>query len=133
MCIRDSLSTVEGSRVDAALYDHGTLVLLDASGDEAARARTDITAGALRTAFRAHGYRWLDADPHDGEFELWVPDTPDVSPRADALLRAREHARKKGHHAEADQLRDALARAGFLVRDRKKQQFWRTRPQRDAD
>lgn len=130
--LRD-VSTVPGSRVSAALLDHGALVLLDAAGDEAARARTDITAGALRTAFRAHGYRWLDADPHAGEFELWVPDTPEVGPRADALLRARAHARKKGHHAETDKLRDALVRAGYLVRDEKRQQYWRKRPQRDED
>ncbi|MFR9732190.1 hypothetical protein ACL03H_23440 [Saccharopolyspora sp. MS10] len=124
---------VEGARIAAAFADRDALVLQDADGDELARERTDITTIALRTAFREHGHRWLDADPHGREFELWVEGTPGVSARADALLRTRAHALKKRNDGEAAQLREALRGAGYLVRDQKRAQHVRPRPHRTRE
>lgn len=130
---RRAPSEVAGIEVDAAFLDRGALVLQDSAGDELAREQTGIPAATLRATFHEHGYRWLKSDPHGGEFELWVPETPAVGVRVDSLLRTRAHALKKRNDTDAAQLRDAIKRAGFLVRDEKRQQHVRPRPQRNED
>lgn len=124
---------VDGPEVDSVFLDRNALVLQDAAGDELAREQTDIPAATLRAAFHEHGYRWLKSDPHGTEFALWVPETPGVGVRVDSLLRTRAHALKKRNDTDAAQLREAIKRAGFLVRDEKKQQYFRPRPQRNED
>lgn len=117
-----------GHAVAAAFLDGKRLVLLGTSGEELAREPCELDAGKLRAAFAAHGYRWLDQDPYAGEFRRWVPDTPGLPEGADALLKARERAlRKGGFAAEQDvaELRDELARLGVVVREEKKRQYWR--------
>lgn len=127
---RRPAQTIDGTCVRTAFAGGGTLVLLDDDGDELAHEATAIPVHTLREAFRAHGYRWSQGDPHAGEYRLWAEDDPDVAVRANSLLRTRKHALAKRHGAEAAQLRAELARAGYLVHDRKKQQYWRPRPNR---
>ncbi len=125
---RRPAQTIDGDSVRTAFAGSATLVLLDYDGDELAHEATNIPVHTLREAFQAHGYRWNNGDPHAGEYRLWAEDDPDVGVRANSLLRTRERALAKRHRAEAAQLRAELARAGYLVQDRKKQQYWRPRP-----
>ncbi len=81
----------------------------------------------LQAAFVTHGYTWLAGDPHADEYRLWVEDTPDLPPGADALLGARARALGKGGDGKDDaaELRAELAKIGVVVREEKKRQYWR--------
>ncbi|RKN49560.1 hypothetical protein [Micromonospora endolithica] len=111
--------------VHTAYVDGKDLVLLAADGAELARERTDLSADRLRDAFRGHGWRWADADPHRDAYRRWVPDLPGLPPAADALLRARQRALEADKGGEARELRGELARCGVVVRDDGRRQYWR--------
>ena len=117
---------VERASVGAAFVDGKHLVVQDAAGAELVREKTDLPAAGLAAAFTAHGYPWREADPHAGDFRLWVEGLPDLPPGADPLLRAR--AKVLGKRDEADELRGELARIGVVVRDERKRQYVRVRP-----
>lgn len=115
-----------GETVDVACRDGKQLVLLDSDTAELAREGFDLKTDSLSSAFRAHGYRWEDEDPHADEFRRWVPDTPGLPTGADALLKARAKALRHGDSGEdARELRDELARIGVVVRDSDRKQYWR--------
>ncbi len=105
--------------------DRQDLVLLDADDGELARQRSDLPAGQLAAAFRAHGWPWVEEDPHRATYRRWVPDLPGLPTGADALLRARQEALERGRGDEARELREELARYGVVVRDDDKRQYWR--------
>ena len=122
----DDTTEVDGAKVSAVFLDNKRIVLLDADGAELAAEKTDLGAGELREAFTANGYRWLaEGDPHAGEYRLWVEDTPDLPPGADALLKARKLAISSGEDEDVKLLRAELGRLGVVVRDDKKRQYWR--------
>ena len=53
----------------------------------------------------------------------------DLPPGANALLKVRAEALRKGDSGDADELREELSRLGVVVREEKKRQYWRlTRP-----
>jgi hypothetical protein len=57
-----------------------------------------------------------------------VEDDPDLSPAANAVLKAREKAFDQGDKGKADlrELRQELAKLGYVVRDRDRKQSWRS-------
>ncbi|MFG2528362.1 hypothetical protein [Streptomyces sp. NPDC048516] len=115
--------------ISTALRDGNQLVLLGRDGQEIAREACDLDAQRLADAFAAHGYRWSDRDPHRDEFRLWVPRAPGLPEGADALLTARAQLLGKSAATEdARELREELAKAGVIVRDENKRQYWRTTP-----
>jgi hypothetical protein len=124
---------VPREKVALAFLDGKEIVLQDSRSAELAREKHDELGAAARTkiqtAFHAHGYPWSDAgDPHEGEFRRWIEDDPDLSPAANAVLRAREKAFDQGDKGKADlrELRQELAKLGHVVRDRDRKQYWRS-------
>ncbi|WP_254390620.1 hypothetical protein [Streptomyces sp. AC550_RSS872] len=124
--VRDSSQEFGRDEVALVVRDGKQLVLLGPDGMEVARERCDLSWARLAEAFAEHGYRWADEDPYREEFQRWVPGMPGLPEGADALLRAREAARKKEENSEdARELRGELLRLGVVVRDEKRRQYWR--------
>jgi hypothetical protein len=123
---------VPRSQVALAFLDGKDIVLQDSRSAELARERHDEFKSdgnkLIPAAFRAHGYPWSDAgDPHADKFRRWVEDDPELSPAANAVLRARAKAFDQGDKGKADlrELRDEVAKLGIVVRDEDKKQYWR--------
>ena len=119
------------TRVDAiatVCRDGKYLVLLGHDGGELSRELCELDAGRVADAFTDHGYPWADADPHQGEFRRWVPDTPELPHAANAFLNARQGALEKKGPSDDDvrELREELSRLGVVVRDEKRRQYWRS-------
>ena len=123
---------VPREKVALAFLDGKEIVLQDSRSAELAREKHDQLSGDAKkipAAFRTHGYPWSDAgDPHEGEFRRWVEDDPELSPAANAVLKARSKAFDQGDKGKADlrELRQELAKLGHVVRDRDKKQYWRS-------
>jgi hypothetical protein len=119
-------------KVALVFLDGKEIVLQDSRSAELAREKHDQLGGDAKkipAAFRAHGYPWSDAgDPHESEFRRWVEDDPELSPAANAVLKARSKAFDQGDKGKADlrELRQELAKLGLVVRDRDKKQHWRS-------
>jgi hypothetical protein len=113
-------------RVGHVFQEKDQLVLLGPEGEELAREKCDLGVRRLAAAFTAHGYAWVDGDPYEDEFKLWVPKTPELPELANALLTARAEALKSSDSGDSvKELRRELARVGIVVRDKGKQQYWR--------
>lgn len=119
------LRSFDRTRVSGAFLDGKKLVLLGVDTGELARESHDLKAEDLADAFQEHGYQWLPGDPYEQEYRRWVEGTPDLPPGADALLKVRAEALRKGDQEDAAQLREELGRLGVVVREEKKRQFWR--------
>lgn len=73
--------------------DHKRLVLLGTAGYELVREEIDEKPVNVEKAFRQHHYEWAtDGDPFKDQFRRWIPDAPDLSQGAHALLKARHKA-----------------------------------------
>ena len=103
----------------------GLAALVDGAG----RLYTSPTEHGLEAsfaaAFRRHGYPWHAHDPYADLFRRWVPDSGHLPPPVDAVLAARGTALRKKARTEARELRDAVEKLGFVVRDEGDRQFWR--------
>jgi len=117
--------TVPRSEVAVAFTDGDQLVLLSRTGRELAREPSHLSAERLAHAFARHGIAWADQDPYAEAYRRWVPDLPEVGADANAAFAAREKALRGGDRSDAAELREELARLGFVVRDRQKRQYWR--------
>lgn len=111
--------------VTVAFREGDRLVLLGPTGRETAREPAHLSPRRLAPAFRAHGIAWADRDPYAGAYRRWVPGLPEVPAEAEALFTARQKALKGGDTGDAGELRDELARLGFVVRDDHQRQHWR--------
>ncbi|CAM5237113.1 hypothetical protein SALBM135S_00654 [Streptomyces alboniger] len=111
--------------ISAVFRDGKHLVVLGTDSAELARGEHGAPAAALAEAFRAHGYPWRDADPHAALFHRWIPGTPDLPAEVHALLAARRAALKRDAARDARDVADAVREAGFVVRDEKREQYWR--------
>jgi hypothetical protein len=112
--------------VKAVFRDGKRLVLLGPVTEELARESGDLQTERLRDAFLRHGYPWQEGgDPYAGDYRRWVEDLPGLPTGANALLKARGRALAKNDSDDARQLRMELAELGVVVRDDKKQQYWR--------
>ncbi|WP_214321738.1 YqeB family protein [Nonomuraea sediminis] len=123
---RDETQVVERDELTLAFKEGKQLVLLGRHGTELAREETDLSAKSLSRAFTGHGYGWADADPHAGDYRLWVPDASGLPEGANAVFAAREQALKAGKKDDLRELRKELSRFGVFVRDKDKRQYWRT-------
>ena len=127
---------IERPSVKAIFVDGAQLVLLGFSGEELVREALDLDTDRLRAAFVGHGYTWLSGgDPYKDEYRLWVEDTPDLPPGADALLKARARALERGDKGKEDAvaLRAELAKLGIVVREEKTRQYWRRTREHRSD
>ncbi|MCA2217735.1 YqeB family protein [Jidongwangia harbinensis] len=117
--------TVPRADVAMAFRDGERLVLLGRTGRELAREPAHLSPKRLRPAFAAHGVAWSDRDPYADAYRRWIPDSPQVPPEAHAVFAARQEAIRTGDDRDTAELRDELARLGFVVRDERKRQYWR--------
>ncbi|MBF6331658.1 hypothetical protein [Nocardia transvalensis] len=118
---------VTRDRVAAVYREDDDLVLTDPNGMRLARfdAR-DLSGRAVATAFRVHGYPWVEEnDPHATEFIRWVDGLPGVDDKVHRLLRARRRALADDNRQEADALDEKLVDHDVDVRDRKGEQHIR--------
>ncbi|NUT37788.1 MAG: hypothetical protein HOV79_32485 [Hamadaea sp.] len=118
-------TTLERANVEGVFADGKSLVLLGQDGQELAREKSDLKAAALRAAFIAQGYPWLDDDPFKDAYRLWAPGMAGLPEGADALLAARAQARGTHDDTDASTFAKELRRLGVIVRDEKKHQYWR--------
>lgn len=122
----DKTAKINKDQITAAFLDGKNIVLLGRDGRELAREPSELDPSQIQEAFRSTGYAWLaDGDPHKEQYRRWVESDPDLPPAADAFLRARDKAIKKDQKKDVAELRQELARLGVVVRDEKKNQYWR--------
>lgn len=114
--------TVPRGAVAVAYREGDQLVLLGPTGRELAREPSHLGTPRLAAAF---GPVWAERDPYAGSYRRWVPDLPEVPAEAAALFAARQRALDSGDGDDARELRDELARLGFVTRDEKKRQHFR--------
>ncbi len=116
---------VPRGEVALAFGERDRLVLVGRTGRELAREPCHLSGPKLRAAFAERGIAWSDRDPYASAYRRWVPDLPDVSATANALLAARQKALDGGDEDDLRDLREELGRLGYVVRDQGKKQYWR--------
>jgi cysteinyl-tRNA synthetase len=87
--------------------------------------RDEALPPAARRALLAEFDRWLGLDLLTAEVPV---EEVESDPRIDALVAAREEARRRRDFAEADRIRDALAAEGVVVVDTPEGPRWRRAP-----
>lgn len=112
------------AKVAAVFREDADLVLTDRNRLRLARfGATDLDRRDIETAFRRHGYPWLDQnDPFGAEFSRWINGQPDVGEDIDVLLRARRRAVADKKPLAIEELDEKLGAFGVDVRDRKGEQ-----------
>jgi hypothetical protein len=121
----DDRRTVARADVEAIYREGDALVVLDRESRQVFRGDTRAGAAVLERAFREFGYPWRAADPFAELYHRWVPETGLLPVAADAVLSARAVALRKKAGKEAGELREALQKLGYAVRDDGDKQFWR--------
>lgn len=118
--------TIGQKEIDTVFLDEKQLVILGKSGYELAREKIDESPKMVVYGFKRHGYSWSsEGDPFKYEYRRWVPDTPDISTTANALMRAREIALQKKDVKDIKDLRNELIKLGYIVREEEARQYWR--------
>lgn len=126
LTIYNEESVFSKDSISGVFTDEKHLVLLGTEGQELFREKLEPAVEKAADAFRAHGYVWLGTeDPFKEEYKRWVPDTPDLEPGANALLKAREKALKEEEKADAKELKAEISKLGITVRDKGSRQYWR--------
>ncbi|WP_062106045.1 YqeB family protein [Bacillus niameyensis] len=122
----EDIQTIALKDIAMVFLDGKELVILGKSGYELARELTDESAKKIVNVFKDYDYPWSsDGDPFKDDYRRWVLDTPDISPAANALLKAREIALQKKEKNDIKDLRKELAKVGYIVRDEETRQYFR--------
>lgn len=111
--------------ISVAFLDGKQLVLLGTLGEQIFREKHESTGDKVAEAFIKHCYPWAQADPFIDQYKRWVPDLPELTPSANALLKARDRALQKGEKENVKDLHREIAKLGITVRDEEKRQYWR--------
>ncbi|MGC5164245.1 YqeB family protein [Rhodococcus sp. DT1] len=114
------------SEVSAVFLDGKRLVVVDGASREVLCDELDATPEQIENAFRRHGYPWREDDPYAEFFQRWVPGTPELPSTVNAVFAARETSLRNKDGKDVDDLRSELLEKGFVVRDRKARQYWRS-------
>lgn len=120
------VQTINSEDIALVFIDHKRLVLLGTDGYELAREEIDEKPKIIEQAFKKHYYIWsAEGDPFKDKFRRWVPESPDLSPSAHAILKARQKALKKEETDDIEDFRLELAKIGIVVREEGTRQYWR--------
>ncbi len=120
------VQTIHSDDIALVFMDHKRLVLLGTAGYELVREEIDEKPVNVEKAFRQHHYEWAtDGDPFKDQFRRWIPDAPDLSQGAHALLKARHKALQDEEKDDIEEFRLELAQLGIVVRDEGTRQYWR--------
>lgn len=106
-------------------FDEAELVIVSVSGDEMLRKSYEINKDDLTNALQDYNYPYHHEDPYKELFHLWSPYIDELSPVQNALLKARDLAKKHEDHEEVDKLVGELSRLNIVVKDKGKKQYWR--------
>lgn len=120
------VQTIRSGDIALVFMDYKRLVLLGTAGYELVREEIDEKPVNVEKAFRQHHYEWAaDGDPFKDQFRRWIPDAPDLSQGAHALLKARHKALEDEEKDDIEEFRLELAQLGIVVRHEDTRQYWR--------
>lgn len=123
--IREDEILFKKQDISLVFVDNKQLVFLGKDEKELFRCKQELPKSTVGAAFRKHHYVWSDTDPFQHDFKIWVVDSPDLSPAANALLKARGIAIEKGDDKEAFQLAQELWKLRVSVKEKDKRQYYR--------
>lgn len=123
--LRDDEIILKKKDISLVFMDKKQLVLLGIDEKELFRCKQELNKSRVATAFIKHNYLWSDTDPFKNDFKTWVVDCPDLSPAANALLKARKISIEKGDNDEAFQLIKELWKLGVSVKENDNRQYYR--------
>ncbi|TDQ42645.1 YqeB family protein [Aureibacillus halotolerans] len=111
--------------IQYVFLNHSNLVIVGFTGREWLHAEHASTKKRVRDAFISHGYPWIDTDPFQNDYRLWVPDTTELPPSANAILTERAKAMKKDKTKDVKLLKREVEKLGVTVQNKEKHQYWR--------
>ncbi|MFC8689426.1 hypothetical protein [Brevibacillus porteri] len=123
--LRDDEILFNKKDISLVFLDKKQLVFLGNDEKELFRCKQELNKNTVGAAFIKHNYIWSDTDPFIHDFKIWVVDSPDLSPAANALLKARGIEIEKGNDKEAFQLAQELWKLRVSVKERDKRQYYR--------
>lgn len=123
--LRNEEIILKNQDISLVFMDKKQLVLLGNDEKELFRCKQELNKSRVGAAFIKHHYVWSDTDPFKHDFKTWVVDSPDLSPAANALLKARKIAIEKGNDEEAFQLSQELWKLRVSVKEKDKRQYYR--------
>jgi hypothetical protein len=123
--LRDDEIIVNKKDISLVFIDKKQLVLLGNDEKELFRCKQELNESKVSAAFIKHNYLWSDTGPFINDFKTWVEDAPDLSPAANALLKARKIAIEDGDDEEVFQLAKELWKLRVSVKEKKKRQYYR--------
>ncbi|WIM93960.1 hypothetical protein ACTOB_005955 [Actinoplanes oblitus] len=112
------------SEITALFPEGDTLVVLDRESRQMVRCEPRARRRVLAATFAEFGYPWRDTDPYTSLYRPWKSGD-DLPPEVDAVLSARAAVLRRKAAKEAGELRAALEKLGFSVRDEDGHQLWR--------
>jgi hypothetical protein len=121
----DVIRTVPRSEVKVAFTDRDRLVLLGPTGRELAGEPCHLSAQRLKEAFTSWQIEWAERDPYLPSYQRWVPSSPELPARVEALLAERQRALSSRDDRDCRELREELGRLGYVIRDDRQRQYWR--------
>lgn len=101
------------------------VIVLSNDDIELFRCKTELKARHIKAALAEYDYLFAVKNPFENEFKKWVPELPELSRSAHALLKARERSVKENDLKNCLELSIELAKIGISVRDRNQQQYFR--------
>lgn len=114
------------SEIQTIYYDEEDLVVVGVSGHELLRESYDIKKETLQNALNNHRYPFHSNDPYKTQFKVWIPNTNELPVHVNALLKARELAKKNKDKDEVVNICRELSNLGIIVKDNEdKKQYWR--------
>lgn len=123
--LRNEEMILEKKDISLVFLDRKQLVLLGNDEKEIFRYKQELNKNTVGAAFLKHNYPWSDSEPFKEDFKKWVVDCPDLSPAANALLKAREIAMDNGDDKEAFQLAKELWKLRVSVKEYDDRQYYR--------
>lgn len=123
--LRDDETILNKNDIALVFMDKKQIVLIGHDKKELFRFKQELTKHTVGAAFIKHHYPWSDTDPFHKDFKTWVVDSPDLSPAANALLKARKIALEAGNDEEAFQLVQELWKLRVSVKENDKRQYYR--------
>jgi hypothetical protein len=123
---KDSQTNVVARADAATVYADGKeFVVLDGKSRQLLRETPAAPMTAVANAFTRHRFPWRDSDPYAELFRLWSLGTGDLPDAVNSILSARQAALRNKSTQEVADLRDAVQKLGYVVRDEDNRQYWR--------
>ncbi|GED67919.1 hypothetical protein BRE01_16210 [Brevibacillus reuszeri] len=123
--LRDEETVLQKKDISLVFLEKNQIVFIGNDEKELFRCKQELPKRTVGAAFVKHRYAWSDSDPFQNDFKIWVVDSPDLSPAANALLKARKIAMESGNDEEAFQLAKELWKLRVSVKEKENRQYYR--------